>query len=733
MMRNIGAELNPRRLLPTVTSGFIVGLLEVVMSLSFAALIFSGDLSGFLANGVGLVLFSGIIFGVMIALFSWFPGTVGGNQGVPAAILAVVAAAIATTMPDGSTADEIFITAIAAIALTTITTGLFFLGLGQFKLAGLIRFLPYPVVGGFLAGTGWLLVTGSIGLMTGSKITLTGVPQLFTPEVLAHWLPGLGFALLILFLTNRFDHFLILPGAVIGGIVLFFITTTLLGLSTAELSDQGWFLGPFPSESLWTPLSLADINQVNWGVIGGQAINVATILIVSTFALLLNVSAFELIVGHDMDIDRELKVAGITNIVAGLGTGVIGYHQLGLSALNNKLGSASRLVGLIASAICLIVLLWGAPLLSFFPKIIVGGQLLYLGLVFLVEWIYRAWFKFSKTDYAIILMILLVIITVGFLEGVALGIVAALLRFVVSYSLMDSVGHQFTGKNYRSRVTRSLAHRYLLDEVGHRLYIAQLQGFIFFGTADKLLKRIRDHVESSESEFTRYVVLDFARVTGLDSTALLSFHKLKQVMTIHDITIVFTEVSTTVRQQLISDGLDSGDGSVRFFPDLDRGVEWCEDQLLQQSGVTETDAPASLSQQLAFLLPDGMNLAELLQYLEPISVAAGEHIMLQGDEPEFLFFVETGQVTAQLERPDRPPIRLETMRDGVIGEIGFYLDQERAASIIADEPSLLYRLSRQTLKRIEQENSETAAVLHRIIVHLLAERITRMVTTMNAL
>ena len=114
-MRNIIAELTPRRLLPTVTSGFIIGLLEVVMSLSFAALIFSGDLSGFLANGVGLVLFSGIIFGAMIALFSWFPGTVGGNQGVPAAILAVVAASIATTMPDGSTADEIFITTIAAI------------------------------------------------------------------------------------------------------------------------------------------------------------------------------------------------------------------------------------------------------------------------------------------------------------------------------------------------------------------------------------------------------------------------------------------------------------------------------------------------------------------------------------------------------------------------------------------------------------------------------------------
>ena len=730
-MKNIATHFQPRRLLPSLTSGFMVGLFDVVLSLSFAALIFSEALSGYVANGIGLALFSGIVINVMIALFSSFPGMVGSNQSVPAVILAIVAVSITTAMPLGASSQEMFVTAVAAIALTTLITGLFFLGLGQFKLAGLVRFLPYPVVGGFLAGTGWLLVSGAIGLMADTAATL---PTLFTPKTLVYWLPGLFFALLLLLLTNRFDHFLLLPGALVGGVALFFLITALLGYSPAELSTRGWFLGPFPAQSLWPPLSPADLTQINWAAIWGQTINAATILIVSTVALLLNVSALEVMIDGDIDFDQEMRAAGLGNILAGLGGGLVGYQQLSLSALNVKLSTASRLVGLAAAAVSLFVLVWGAAILSFFPKVVLGGLLLYLGLTFLQEWVVQAWFKFPKIDYAIIFLILIVIALVGFLEGVALGFVATVIMFVVSYSRTDLVRHELSGSSYQSRVTRSAAQRHMLDKVGNKVYIAQLQGFIFFGTADKLMNRIRCRIEAAGTDLVQYVALDFSRVTGMDSTALLSFHKLKQVAALHQITLILTEVRTAVYQQMISGGLVEGNGRIRFFADLDQGVEWCENELLQQAGVTQNDKPIPLSQQLAQLLPDGVDLTQLLCYLKPQVVDAGEHIMLQGDTPEFLFFVESGQVTAQLERPGRSPVRLETMGNGrVVGEIGFYLSQDRTASIIADEPSVLYGLSRKDLQRIEQENPEAAATLHLIIVHLLAERVTHLVSTVNAL
>ncbi len=73
-----------------------------------------------------------------------------------------------------------------------------------------------------------------------------------------------------------------------------------------------------------------------------------------------------------------------------------------------------RLVGLISAGLCAACLIFGSTLLTLFPKPVLGGLLLFLGLAFLVEWVYDAWFKLPRIDYLIVLFILLAIATVGF-------------------------------------------------------------------------------------------------------------------------------------------------------------------------------------------------------------------------------------------------------------------------------------------------------------------------------
>src|SRR6266487_278427 len=72
----------------------------------------------------------------------------------------------------------------AAIVLTTLATAATFLLLGQFRRGSLVRYLPYPVIGGFLAGTGWLLVLGGLGVMTTVPAQLGDLPSLFLPPTL---------------------------------------------------------------------------------------------------------------------------------------------------------------------------------------------------------------------------------------------------------------------------------------------------------------------------------------------------------------------------------------------------------------------------------------------------------------------------------------------------------------------------------------------------------------------
>jgi len=143
---------------------------------------------------------------------------------------------------------------------------------------------------------------------------------------------------------------------------------------------------------------------------------------------------------------------GSPNLIAGLGGGPVGYQTLSLSVLGHKLSSNSRLVGLISATLAGVTLLFGASVLSFFPKPVLGGLLCFLGLAFLSEWVYDAWFTLPKNDYALVLLILGVIGTFGFLQGVVVGIVAAAAIFMINYSQINVIKHTLSGANYQSNV-----------------------------------------------------------------------------------------------------------------------------------------------------------------------------------------------------------------------------------------------------------------------------------------
>lgn len=725
---NLGRELNPAQLAPNLIAALVAGLLEIVIAISFAALIFSGELAGFVANGIGLFLLAAIIFLTIVSLFTSLPGTVSGLQDIPTAILTVTAASLVSQLGTTSTAEEKFFTVVAAIGLTTLVTGLFFWGLGQFKLGGLVRFLPYPVIGGFLAGTGWLLTIGSISMLTNQPFGLA----IFQPEQLVRWLPGLLFALALMIILTRTSHTMVIPGMIVGGTLLFYLVVLLLRVPVTELSAGGWLLGPFPEGGLWQPVSLSDFALVQWGAVGRQAINIATVVVMSAVALLLNGTGIEIAMRRDMDLNRELKVAGMANILSGLVGGTVGFHQLSITAINHKMGLSNRLMALLTAVICTLTLFFGAAALALFPKAVLGGLLLFLGLAFLKEWVLDAWSALPKLDYAIVVIILLVTAAVGFLEAVGVGLLTAVILFVINYSRIDVVRHELSAATQQSRVTRPPHQQALLHRHGEQVYILRLHGFVFFGTADNLMNRIRERLANSSLPPVQIILLDFRRVTAIDSTASLSFNKLQQLADAKVITLILTELSDQIEQQLKQNGFGEN-GRVQIFPDLDRGLAWCEEKILATVDKSSDGEPL-LAQQLQRLLPGNEKTDLLLPYLERLELPAGKYLIRQGDLPDSMYFIESGQVTAQLEQNEHPPIRLQTMRGGhVVGEIGFYLRRERTAAVITDEPSVLYRLSLETMQKLEAEDPETASLLHQLIIHLLAARVTHLVDAVDAL
>lgn len=716
-------EFCPNRLIPNLTAGLISGVLLVIYAISFAALIFSGNLSQYVSIGIGGALFTSVAVSITVALMTSLPGIVIMPQDGPAVIMALMANTIATQMSASASGTEVLSAVIVAIALTSILTGVFCFILGTFKLGDLTRFIPYPVVGGFLAGTGWLLSSSAVSLMSDLPFSFTQLPLLFQSDILIRWLPGFCFAVLILLILRRFNHVLILPGLVLGAIALFYLLLFVTGTSINEARDYKLLLNAFPQGGLWQPLMPSTLLQASWGLIGAQIGNLVAILLVTAIALLLNCTGIELSTRQDIDLNRELRAAGIGNIIAGLGGGIVGFHALGMSNLSvAKIGAKSRMVGLIGATVCAIALFTGASMIALFPKPVLGGVALFLGLSFLVEWVYEGWFRLSKIDYFLVLLILGIIAAFGFLAGVGVGFMVAIVLFVVNYSRVRPAKHILSGATYPSQAARSVQQSRLLQAEGDQIYILELQGFLFFGTANKLLNQIRQRLSHPDLPPLKFVVFSFRSVTGLDSSAILSFTKLQQIAQQQQLTLVFANLPLRIQQQL-QQGCVLQAEACQVFPDLDRSIEWCEDQILEAIPQRRRRS-LPLALQLDNLFTNGDHVSGFMGYLEELNMEVGQVLFRQGDRADALYLIELGEVTLSSSVAAQAR-RIQSLGAGnLVGEMDFYQRVPHQTSAIVDQPSTLYRLSQEAAQQMRREHPEIAATFQELVIGTLSDRLT---------
>ncbi len=709
-------DLNPTRLPLNLTTGVLQGAIEVLLAASLASLIFSGSLEALFPIGITLALATGAIHLIGSAIFSSSGAIHSSVQDVPAVLVAVMLASVAASLGSQPAAP----TLLALLALSTLATGLTLFALGSLQLGGLVRYVPYPVIGGFLAATGWLLVQGGFGAITGLSLALSDIPLLLQGDLIVLWIPAVAVASALAFVTRQADTPLAVP-AVIGGALLTFYLGLLVSGTSIDQAIEMSLLFEGGDSAAWSPLSLEIFRGADWAEILGQVGNIAVLAGMTLIALLLNVSGIELSVGRDLDLNRELKGAGIANVLSGLGGGMIGYHALSTTALSGRLGVRGRLAGIIAGLVCLAALLAGTSLLALIPKFVFSGILMFLGLDFIYEWVVLGWSRFSKLEYTVVLLIMGIIAVTNFLTGVAFGLLVMVIMFVVNYSRTKVIRHAYTGADMHSMVVRSIEERKLMTEAGTQIEILELQGFIFFGTANTLLERVRQSQTAPDSP-PRFIILDFRLVTGIDSSAALALYKCERYAREEGAILILTGASEQDLEKLQLGGLDLGSLSIKLLPDLDRGLEWCEDQI----GISQF-APEVTSQTSAqdLLVRSGMSESEakrLAKVLEPIEIDTDESLIEEGDLAEDLYFILRGRVSIWGELSDTEPVRLRTLGPGTtVGEIGLYLDSTRTANVLADEPTTALKLSGDALENMRQKDPALLAAFHEMIARQLSE------------
>jgi SulP family sulfate permease len=418
--------------------------------------------------------------------------------------------------------------------------------------------------------------------------------------------------------------------------------------------------------------------------------------------------------------NRQLKVEGIAALTAALLGGFAGGLSASRSMINRMAGATGRLSGIACGlGIAAILAFDGAQLITFVPKFVLSGLLLYLGGQFLWRWTVSVRRELMIVDWLTVVGIMLVIAHSGYVAGVAAGVLAACLIFAVRYSRMPIVKHSLTLAERRSSVDRPPALSAALLTAGGKVPILQLQGFVFFGSAYRLLEQVRGMLPNA-----RAVVLDFRLVSGLDSSAAMSFQKMAHAAAARKLPLCLAGLNDTAETELRRAGLFAAWLTAERFGTLDQALERCEELLLDDAvhGQRQQAEPfeAWISREL-----QSDEAARLLRARTVRTMhAPGETLCLQGEATTSLMFVESGRVNIVLNHGSPRPLRLRVM-DGrtVLGEMAFFTGAARSASMIAETPVVVHSLNRDAYEQLIRDHPEVAQAMTAFAIRLMAERL----------
>jgi SulP family sulfate permease len=162
--------------LKDTTAGFVASVVLIANIISFGALMFPGELSIGVPVAVWAMLVGSCIGGIWIALATSLPPIATGIDSPTGTVLVLLSVAVGSSvMASGGDAQTTVQAVMLIFTAATLLSGAILYALGVFRWGAYFRFVPYFVVGGFLAATGWFLIAGGFRMTTGRPLTLSSL------------------------------------------------------------------------------------------------------------------------------------------------------------------------------------------------------------------------------------------------------------------------------------------------------------------------------------------------------------------------------------------------------------------------------------------------------------------------------------------------------------------------------------------------------------------------------
>ncbi len=700
-----------------IPAAFAGSLITAAYSMSYAALIFQGDLAAGVPSAAWGFMISAAFAGLIAGSLTKLEPLGFAPDSASAGLLVSLAGSIAGSVrvAGGSIAES---TANALMALWV--TGIFSYGLmwvlGYFRAAHLSRFVPYSVVAGFLGATGVLLIMASFSLSLGhpfnggilaTDLTLPNLEKAAAATMLA--------AFVMLLRTGNKSRGHIAAGLLLSGAFCLIAAH----LANAGAGQAGLFLEGEQEIRPWAPFGIALSGEVQWTILAVHLPQILAVMIVVQISNVVKISSVEVTQSQAADLDAEFRYNGAGALAAALFGGIGASPSSGVSSILAKTGGRTRLSGMLAACLIGALLVFKIGVMSYVPLPLLAGLALYLGFLLVVNSFrrplqQRAWF-----DLIPALGIMLICLRFGHIAGVAAGIVLACVIFSYRYAKLGPVKRHITAASLSSHVERAKEQAAILRRDGDAIHIYWISGYLFFGSSDRLFEEIRQRIEGQRSPRIAFIILDMTAVPGMDSSAVVSLIKLKNVCIKQGAQLVFCGLDEAATAKLAADGLTGFEA----FANRNEALAWCEAGLLASKGVGTTLSGETLEAWLASELGQEAGAA-ILPYLQRKPIKSGEVLYGQGDPAGTIDLVAEGSIAIVLQREGESDHTLRLMRTRtVVGEMGFFRNALRAASVAAAEDGVVFSLTREAFGRLEQENPGVANCFLQFIIRILADRV----------
>ncbi|HEX4409803.1 MAG TPA: SulP family inorganic anion transporter [Xanthobacteraceae bacterium] len=704
--------------LTDIFAGAVCSVLSIAYCLSYAVLIFSGPLESLLSKGIAVTFLSATVAGTIVALRSSLPFAVAGPDSSTSVVFAALVTTLVQRLVAGGNTDLLAPTLIA-MSLTTGVTGILLFVLGVARAGRAIRFVPYPVIGGFLGATGWLMITGAIQVVTNQHVGLSTLGGFVNAGIGEKLLPA-ALVAIALTILRRYKSPFVLPGVLLSAFVaahLFLLST---GTSVAAAQDGGWMFHLQSAAGLSLPWTSSALSRFPWSALPSISADALAVMFVTITTFLLNTTGIEIATRTEADVEGDLKVLGIANIASAALGGYVSCTSLSRSILVRNGGATGRLTGLTVAGITAILLFTDPSFLGYVPKFLLGGLLFYLGADLVLQWLVQSSRRLLPLEYLSLLAIAILIVYSGFVAGVLIGVVIGCATFAFSASRVSAIKFTFDGLEYRSALDRGPYELSLLAENGRQIQGVALQSYLFFGSATRLYEHVKSRLATEPD--CRFLIFDFRLVTGIDSSATHSFAQIKEAAGSCSARLVLVNLSPDLERAFRTARFITGD--VILATNLDRALESCEQRIIEIHR-TEDDGERSFRTWLADSLGQPQFAERLTQICRRLDISAGGVVAKQGDPADSMHFILEGRIGIVVELGEGRSMRVRSLgRHTTIGEMGLITGRPRSATIAAETDSVLYELSAEAYERIKREEPALSTALLGYVIAVMAERLT---------